>query len=570
MIGTELNELLLDACPHNPQIVMLGDLYQLPPVYGTAILGYRLNEWPVVELDRIYRQALESPIISFAWKIKNGEIVNPATAPDPNNAKRVIVPSYRDMHVPAKLGIIPWQTRLNETNALLTAIKLMTVLYEVHNGSESALSDLAKFSPEFAGSGGYDPEQDIILIPFNKSFGSVELNNGISNYLGKKRGAIVHEIIAGFRKHYLAVGDKVLYEKEDYVITDITANAEYTGKSPQPASKTLDRWGHEHDTSVHSEDTGMISEAAIEKFMNSAANIGDEDKTNLASHTIVMQRSIDNEEVEIDSSGDVNNIIGGYAITVHKAQGSEWRRVFCVFHHTHAVMLCRELLYTAVTRARESLFVICEADTFDRGIKSQKIKGTTLAEKAEFFKGKQKEKEIQMQLEEKLAARASAPKVIMVKIEDLPEPDTKRQMQEALDIVWTAADRIWGDKIGKKPVLSYNMARKDAVGMANIRTGVIKMNAVFLSAESDPGIVSDMIVETLPHEAAHIIAARVFREFGHGNKWAYVMTMLGKVPRIHTNKYPPMLEARYKAVMAKFAQIRGSNDETINEEGDFE
>jgi ATP-dependent exoDNAse (exonuclease V) alpha subunit len=51
-------------------------------------------------------------------------------------------------------------------------------------------------------------------------------------------------------------------------------------------------------------------------------------------------------------------------------------------------MLQRELLYTAVTRAREELYIICEPETFVKDIESQRVKGNTLAEKAEFFKGK--------------------------------------------------------------------------------------------------------------------------------------------------------------------------------------
>jgi ATP-dependent exoDNAse (exonuclease V) alpha subunit len=51
-------------------------------------------------------------------------------------------------------------------------------------------------------------------------------------------------------------------------------------------------------------------------------------------------------------------------------------------------MLQRELLYTGVTRAREELYVICEPESFTKGITSQRIKGNTLAEKAEYFKGK--------------------------------------------------------------------------------------------------------------------------------------------------------------------------------------
>jgi ATP-dependent exoDNAse (exonuclease V) alpha subunit len=51
-------------------------------------------------------------------------------------------------------------------------------------------------------------------------------------------------------------------------------------------------------------------------------------------------------------------------------------------------MLGRELLYTGVTRAREELYIICEPESMTNGIMSQRIKGNTLAEKAEFFKGK--------------------------------------------------------------------------------------------------------------------------------------------------------------------------------------
>ena len=45
-------------------------------------------------------------------------------------------------------------------------------------------------------------------------------------------------------------------------------------------------------------------------------------------------------------------------------------------------------LVLTVTRAREELYVICEPESFTKGITSQRIKGETLAEKAEFFKGK--------------------------------------------------------------------------------------------------------------------------------------------------------------------------------------
>jgi exodeoxyribonuclease V alpha subunit len=46
----------------------------------------------------------------------------------------------------------------------------------------------------------------------------------------------------------------------------------------------------------------------------------------------------------------------GYAITVHKAQGSQWKRVIVPVAATR--MLDRTLLYTAVTRAQEQVLLI--------------------------------------------------------------------------------------------------------------------------------------------------------------------------------------------------------------------
>jgi superfamily I DNA/RNA helicase len=50
--------------------------------------------------------------------------------------------------------------------------------------------------------------------------------------------------------------------------------------------------------------------------------------------------------------------------------------------------LQRELLYTGITRAQKELFIICEPETLIQGVTSQHIVGNSLAEKAEYFKGK--------------------------------------------------------------------------------------------------------------------------------------------------------------------------------------
>ncbi|MCL2457548.1 MAG: exodeoxyribonuclease V subunit alpha [Desulfobulbus sp.] len=48
-----------------------------------------------------------------------------------------------------------------------------------------------------------------------------------------------------------------------------------------------------------------------------------------------------------------------FALTVHKAQGSEFDRVLCVLPQEDAPILTRELLYTGITRARQHLTLFC-------------------------------------------------------------------------------------------------------------------------------------------------------------------------------------------------------------------
>ena len=46
-----------------------------------------------------------------------------------------------------------------------------------------------------------------------------------------------------------------------------------------------------------------------------------------------------------------------WALTVHKSQGSEFKEVLVVLPETDNQVLSRELLYTAVTRAKEKVMI---------------------------------------------------------------------------------------------------------------------------------------------------------------------------------------------------------------------
>lgn len=368
MVGTDLYEKLLAALPHRPNIIFIGDIQQLPPVFGSAILGFKLLELPVVELKHVYRQALESPIIRLAHRILSGV---PIPCTKVNNRMEFEL----EWKVPEKLTLHAWQKKISADNALATAAAFLKKAIDLNR---------------------YDPEEDIVLCPFNKAFGTVELNNHIANHLGLKRGAVVHEIICGFEYKYLAVGDRILFDKEDATIVDIRFNPNYAGRTPQSESSTLDRWGCEQGTEHHLTDD-KYSEEDIDALLSAAASTDDDERKNQSSHIVtIAYTNYEGKQYEVSKVGDMAAIDLGYALTIHKSQGSEWRRVFFLTHSSHATMLQRELIYTAATRAREELYWILEPETLTKAVLSQRIKGNTIAEKAEFFKGKIDRNELQL------------------------------------------------------------------------------------------------------------------------------------------------------------------------------
>jgi len=64
----------------------------------------------------------------------------------------------------------------------------------------------------------------------------------------------------------------------------------------------------------------------------------------------------------------VDQLVSAYAITVHKAQGSEYPAVVLLLLHEHGRMLRRQLLYTAMTRARRLLVVLAQGSALERAV----------------------------------------------------------------------------------------------------------------------------------------------------------------------------------------------------------
>jgi exodeoxyribonuclease V alpha subunit len=67
----------------------------------------------------------------------------------------------------------------------------------------------------------------------------------------------------------------------------------------------------------------------------------------------------------LDAAGDLS---AAFAMTVHKAQGSEFDHVALVLPETDVPWLTRELVYTAITRARRSVIIVSPEDLLARAV----------------------------------------------------------------------------------------------------------------------------------------------------------------------------------------------------------
>ncbi len=90
---------------------------------------------------------------------------------------------------------------------------------------------------------------------------------------------------------------------------------------------------------------------------------------------ILLDRGGETREVE---RKNLNEIKLAYALSVHKSQGSQFRRVFFLTLHRHRMMLSRSLIYTAITRAREGVCVFGELRSFENGVGVVAVKSTVL------------------------------------------------------------------------------------------------------------------------------------------------------------------------------------------------
>lgn len=349
MVGLDLWMQLYDAMLAGIQIIFLGDINQLQPVFAKPILGYALLKLPVIELTRVYRQALDSPVIANAHRVLKGLPIQASPC--------------------GKVAVIPGksETKVGQSKMGLAMKIQFRKMWEA---------------------GFYDPDQDIILLPWNKqAMGTKEINETVASFLGAARDALVYHVKANRTQWYLAVGDRVLVDKRAGVITAIRENPKYIGGATKPAG-FYTRDGTPILGGGSTVDFDAVGADEIDYSNFSMEDVETDEGKRASSHVVTVEYS-DTEGAtgDLTSAGHFadSNFQFGYAMTCHKAQGSEFRRVFMCLHHDHLSFVGREFMYTGLTRAREEFIIFAKYDLIERACLKQDVKGDSLADKIEYF-----------------------------------------------------------------------------------------------------------------------------------------------------------------------------------------
>lgn len=307
MVDIYLMHALLSAIVPGTRLILVGDMHQLPSVGPGSVLKdmIRSEAFPVVRLEKIFRQAQESDIVVNAHRIQKGEQV-------------VLDNHSRDFFF----------LQRNEIQVIQKVI-------------------LTLVSRKLPGYVDARPQEIQVLTPMRKGpLGVERLNEILQKYLNPPSPEKAEKETSGgiFRE-----GDKVMQIKNNYQM-----EWEIRGRHGIAVQKGM---------GVFNGDLGTIS--SINPFAELLTVEYEEGR--FAEYTFKQL-----DELEL-----------AYAITIHKAQGSEYPAVVIPLLGGPRMLMTRNLLYTAVTRARKCVVLTGSAETFRAMIENQREENryTTLAQR---------------------------------------------------------------------------------------------------------------------------------------------------------------------------------------------
>ena len=308
MVDINLMSSFLKAVKRGARLILSGDSDQLPSVGPGNVLHDIINSEtvPVIRLNRIFRQAEQSTIITNAHKINHGEMPDLAVRDS----------DFFFLH------------RNTPEQAAFTVVDL--------------------YKTRLPKSYGIDPVSSIqVLSPTKKGIaGTINLNKLLQLHINPPSHDKAEHT---YGNTVYRTGDKVIQTKNNY---------------DMPYSRSYGEPG----MGIYNGDMGIIDEINTDdKYMTV---IFDEDK-----------------QVEYPFT-NLDELDLAYAITVHKSQGSEFPYVLMPVCSFSPMLMSRNLLYTAVTRARDMVVLTGSEKTVYAMTQNNSFgqRFTGLNQKLSFFK----------------------------------------------------------------------------------------------------------------------------------------------------------------------------------------
>lgn len=356
---------LLDACEPTTRIYFIGDLAQLPSMRAPSPMPFAIQQWPFVELKKIYRQEEGGALIGNLTRIRQG--IEPVHDPE-------------------------W-FRCGKTEELPLA---PTAARKYIGGYVSTL-----YKRKI-----WDPQQDIIITPENDAaLGQATWNTTFRYAFNPQKfdedGRITNPAVmmrTAMGVLTLCLGDKVMATdnggrgatERRFVNGSIGT---VIGIEPNPAYKgDMDGLGIIGHVNEHQHDAidlfSMINDAednVMDQIGDDIRNqeVMEDEKKRQASHIVTVIEQATGETFILSRSAEIANLDHAYAATAHKFQGSQARNVLVICHENMISGHFREWLYTACSRARERVFLLHTKRALSQSVTKQRLIGRNPTEKAE-------------------------------------------------------------------------------------------------------------------------------------------------------------------------------------------
>ena len=322
MVGEELFLELISAIKDGAILVMLGDTAQLEPIDVGGVLHDMVNsgQIPYIELTKIHRQGLKSAIITEAHAVRN------------------------------KKSIMRYGFSGRETRGELQDLTI--------ESAEDAKGCAKNILNEFVSiwEGKKIPTEDILIVAAKRSIGSAScyaLNQEVQKIcnppaMGKKEYTIGYTENGTYYETTYRIGDRIIVNENMY------------------QTKTVD----DKTEPVFNGNIGTILSIETKRSKS-----GEED---IPEFVVSFLQG----DIVLSGFQAIRGIGLGYAITCHKAQGSGYPYVLVAVDPTAYVLMTKEWLYTAITRAKKYCYLTGTQSIIEHACKTTQVysKRTWLSE----------------------------------------------------------------------------------------------------------------------------------------------------------------------------------------------